>query len=106
MRSSSARTALPGLIMLALLATAGTSHAADSLAAVRELYASAAYDDALATLERLRAAGREPGEMVIIDQYRAFCLLAVGRATDAQAAIESVVSADPTYRPSESDLSP
>ena len=37
------------------MATAGRAAAQDSLAAARELYASAAYEDALALLNRLRA---------------------------------------------------
>ena len=106
MRASSSRTVIPGFLVMALLTTARASQAADSLAAVRELYASAAYDDALAALDRLRAAGTPSQEMVTIEQYRAFCLLAVGRSTDAQAAIEAVVAADPLYRPSDADLSP
>ena len=32
-----------------------------------------------------------------IDQYRAFCLLALGKATEAAQAIESVVAAQPSY---------
>src|SRR5207245_3208948 len=39
-------------------------------------------------------------------QYRAFCLLALGRAADAEQAIEAVVTAEPSYNPSDSDASP
>lgn len=76
----------------------------DSVAAARDLYASAAYEDALAVLNRLPGSGR-PDETKTIEQYRAFCLLALGRSAEAERAIETVVSADPMYRPS-SDLSP
>ena len=41
-----------------------------------------------------------------VDQYRAFCLLALGKSTEAAQAIEAVVSADPSYHPSDSDVSP
>jgi TonB family protein len=77
----------------------------DSVAAARDLYASAAYEDALAVLNRLPGSGRPVDETRTIEQYRAFCLLALGRAAEAEHAIESVISADPMYRPSV-DLSP
>jgi TonB family protein len=87
------------------MATAGRAAAQDSLAAARELYASAAYEDALAVLNRLRApTSRDEGRS--IDQYRAFCLLALGRAAEADNAIEAVVTAEPSYHPSDADVSP
>jgi hypothetical protein len=82
------------------LATAWSAAAQDSLAAARELYVSAAYEDALAVLNRLRPPSST------IDQYRAFCLLALGRAAEAENAIEAVVAAEPSYRPSDADVSP
>jgi hypothetical protein len=41
-----------------------------------------------------------------IEQYRALCLLALGRSAEAQQAIEVVVAAAPSFQPSESDASP
>src|SRR6266480_1290505 len=77
----------------------------DSLATARDLYASAAYEDALAVLNRLRNnSSSEDGRS--IEQYRAFCLLALGRSDEAERAIEAVVVAQPLYRPSESEVSP
>src|SRR6478735_7848374 len=76
----------------------------DSVAAARDLYASAAYEDALAVLNRIPGNGRVDDTRAV-EQYRAFCLLALGRAAEAEHAIESLVSADPMYRPA-SDLSP
>jgi tetratricopeptide (TPR) repeat protein len=80
--------------------------AEDSLSAARDLYAAAAYEDALAALDRLRAGGGRVDESRAVDQYRAFCLLALGKSSEAMQAIEAVVSADPSYHPSESDVSP
>jgi tetratricopeptide (TPR) repeat protein len=80
--------------------------AEDSLSAARDLYAAAAYEDALAALDRLRASGVKVDENRAVDQYRAFCLLALGKSGEAAQAIEAVVSADPSYHPSDSDVSP
>jgi TonB family protein len=77
----------------------------DSLAAARDLYASAAYEDALALLSRLPESNRPADETRSIEQYRAFCLLALGRTAEAEHSIEAVVAGEPTYRPA-TDLSP
>jgi hypothetical protein len=78
----------------------------DSLATARDLYASAEYEDALLLLNRLRANTRGGEEGRAIEQYRAFCFLALGRSSDAERAIEAVVIAAPTYQPSEEEVSP
>jgi protein TonB len=97
-----------GAFVATTMLTAASVRAQESgdLAAARDLYASAAYDDALAVLNRLRATDHPPGQSRYIEQYRAFCLLALGRASDAEQAIEAVVVAEPTYLPSDSDASP
>jgi hypothetical protein len=38
-----------------------------------------------------------------VEQYRSLCLLALGRASEAETAIAAVVTADPTYRPGDSE---
>jgi TonB family protein len=76
------------------------------LTAARDLYASAAYDDALAVLNRLRSSDHPASQSRAIEQYRAFCLLALGRPVDAEQAIEAVVAAEPTYTPGDGDASP
>ncbi len=89
------------------LLTAPAARAQNSdLAAARDLYASAAYDEALTVLNRLHSAEPSPVDARAIEQYRAFCLLALGRAADAQQAIEAVVAADPNYKPGDNDVSP
>lgn len=94
------------LAIAAALVVVGAARVAgqDALAAARDLYAAAAYEDALTELERLRAQGGE--HVRVVDQYRAFCLLALGRAGDAQQAIEAVVAAQPLYQPSDEEVSP
>lgn len=76
------------------------------LAAARDLYASARYDEALLVLNGLRPRENGPAELKAIEQYRSLCLLALGRAGEAEAAIAAVVAADPMYLPSESEASP
>jgi protein TonB len=93
---------LGGLMVLA--ATIAVA-ADDSLATARDLYAAAAYEDALAVLNRLGPAG-VPGDGPAIGQYRAFCLLALGRVSEAEQAIETLIAAEPSYHPSDADASP
>jgi len=78
----------------------------DSLSAARDLYASAAYEDALAMLSRLNASALRAEDGRVAEQYRALCLLALGKNSEASMAIEAVVSADPAYHPSDGEVSP
>ena len=78
----------------------------NSIAAARELYASARYDEALALLNGLRPAESDRTERKTIEQYRSLCLLALGRDHEAEGAIAAVVTSDPFFVPSESDASP
>jgi hypothetical protein len=95
------------LIVLTVLTLGMSLHAQDGeLATARDLYASAAYEDALTVLNRLRNADHPAAQSRAIEQYRAFCLLALGRGADAERAIEAVVAAEPGYHPSDSDVSP
>jgi TonB family protein len=76
----------------------------DPLRTARDLYASAAYVEALAELARVESAASTPTTTPMItsttrrdtDAYRTFCLFALGRATEAQTAAESLVRRDPT----------
>jgi len=91
---------LIGAAVIALLVQSGAAGAQDSLATARQLYASASYDEALAMLDRLKSGGAsDPAAASLIEQYRAFCLLAVGHQPDAERAMESLVAGDPTFRP-------
>src|SRR5258706_9640236 len=76
-----------------------------SLGSARDLYAAAAYEDALTALNGLPASDRRE-EKGLVEQYRAFCLLALGRTADADSAIEAAVAAAPFTQPSETDVSP
>jgi len=92
-------------IAVMVVLTPRAAAAQDPLAAARDMYAAAAYEDALATLDRLAAGNAQPDRFAI-DQYRAFCLLALGRTNEAERAIEAVVSDRPLYHPSDAEASP
>jgi TonB family protein len=94
-----------GIVAALLLMSARLVAGQESIAAARDLYTSAAYEDALAMLNKLPDSNRPMEEINSIEQYRAFCLLALGRTAEAEHAIELVVAADPNYRPA-NDLSP
>ena len=100
--------ALCGALLLLSMARSATAAPAiqDQLAAARDLYASARYDEALGMLNGLRAEQSLPAtDRRTLEQYRSFCLLALGRSAEAEAAIGSVITTDPLYQPGE-DASP
>jgi hypothetical protein len=86
-----------------LLLSAARLQAQDTLAAARDLYASADYDSALKLLDRLSGTSSEDQQS--IELYRSLCLLAVGRTQDAERSVEMIIARDPLYQPGE-DLSP
>jgi len=68
---------------------------------IRNLYESAAYEEALAALDRLAAARppRSGGEPTELRVYRGLCLLALERNDDAEKAIADLLTVNPKYRP-------
>ena len=102
---------LTNLLLASCLASAAFAQPrgndTESLDAARELYASARYDEALAMLNNMRPSdSRESVDRRSIEQYRSLCLLALGRSSEAEAAIAAVVAADPMFQPSEVEASP
>lgn len=88
-----------------LLLLAASAAAQDSLAPVRDLYASAEYERALTALGDLRS-GPDSGGLVEVDRYRVLCLIALGRASEADQVIETIVLGDPLYQPGAADAAP
>jgi tetratricopeptide (TPR) repeat protein len=84
---------------------AGVRTPDDAIAVTRELYASASYAEALAALERLKIDAR-PEQASELERYEVLCLMALGRADEAERAIERLVTRDPLYRFDASDASP
>lgn len=64
----------------------------------KALYAAAEYDKALEVIASL--------DSIESQQYKALCLLALGRSADASTAIEMLVNAAPTFTPSPDDAPP
>ena len=100
--STTVRLTIAALFVFASAAAA--QDAADALHPVRQLYASAEYEEALTALGRLRS--ETPASGLEIERYRALCLIALNRGSEADRVIESIVAADPLYQPSASDASP
>ena len=94
--------------LIALCATTASASAQSApLDAARELYASAAYEEALVELDRLSAP--TPENVLTaqsVRQYRALCLLALGRTSEAERAIEDMIKMDPAIRPADVDAPP
>ena len=91
---------------LAASASAAPPGAADqdALVQAKALYTAAAYDEALVLLSQLD--GDSASGSIEAKQYRAFCLLALGRSDDARIVIQQIVETNPAYQPSEAQISP
>ncbi len=93
------------LVAALVLLSASTATAQDALGTARDLYASAAYEEALVALGRLKAEA-SASTAAEIDRYSALCLMALGRASEADKLIESMVKNDPLTQPAVADAAP
>ena len=73
-----------------------------TVAAVRDLYTSASYQEALDMVVRIDGSDAPP----VLYEYRALCLLALGRQQEAAAAFATLVERDPLFQPDPASLSP
>ena len=90
-----------------VLVTAGAAlEAQDPLVAAKDLYASAAYEDALSQLSRLDDSSTAPGIARQADEYRVFCLYALGRTREAESIAEALIRKEPLAQLSAADASP
>jgi TonB family protein len=80
--------------------------AQDPLSVAKDLYASAAYEDALTALSRIDGGSTAPEIGRQADQYRAFCLYALGRTREAELVAESMIRKEPLVRLDAADASP
>jgi TonB family protein len=81
-----------------MIGLASPASAQEQLKKAKALYDAAAYEDALTVLT--------PVDMPEAQQYKALCLLALGRTQDAAGAVEKLVTAEPTFEPSAQDVPP
>ena len=94
---------LGSALVLSLYALVGSSSAAqEPIDKVKELYAAAAYEDALAVVTGVPEETRTPQ----LEQYRAFCLIALGQKDRAEEAIEALLEHDPMYVLDSAETSP
>jgi len=96
-------------LILVIVLTPGVlaqTGSASSIDAARELYASADYRAALEMLDRLAATDPARPDRPSIDLYRAFCLIALERAGEADEAIVAMITRDPLYRPADAEVPP
>lgn len=82
--------------------TGGRAAAQDLLSDAKALYDEAAYEEALKALDRISAVDTVPE----VHQYRALCLVALGRTDAAERAIALVVAGDPFFTPNPDEVSP
>jgi TonB family protein len=87
------------------LALTSAITASEELNRAKDLYRSAAYDEALNLLDNLPS-GAESSEAVEAREYRVLCLVALDRRDDAKKAMATLIAADPLYAMSETEASP
>jgi TonB family protein len=97
------RIAAPAILVISAITSTRLS-AQDVMQSVKDLYASAAYEDALSAVGKIEAGGG--ASSLEAEQYRVFCLVALGRTDEAEQAVESVLTAHPEYRPDAAQASP
>ena len=73
------------------------------LTAARALYLSAAYEDALDRLNRIREVAEYRDQ---VDTYKALCLLALERTRESERVVEQILARNPRYVLNEDAVSP
>ena len=84
------KTLIATVLLVSGVAAAAAAQAPSR--SVKELYAAAAYEDALAAAKQLG-----PDAQAEEEQYRVFSLIALGRTDEALKAMEALISADPLF---------
>jgi TonB family protein len=92
-------------LITALLVAQPPAQAQSPLTAARDLYAAAAYEDALRILDTLPP-DVAPDNREAAALYRALCLFAVGRAKEGSAVIDTLIHDNPLYHPPDGEMPP
>ena len=87
------------------VAVSASVAASDELARAKDLYRSAAYDEALTALDQAATETSGPAR-IEASEYRIFCLIALDRRAEARVIIESMVKGDPFYQLSADQAAP
>ena len=98
------RTLFTVVVLLSAPWLSAAAAAQNDLGEAKAKYEEAAYEDALTTLTK--ASASTTADRVQLEQYRALCLIALGRISEAERAVAALVDADPTYVPPSSVASP
>ena len=87
------------LATLLLISVPRLAGAQDLLANARTLYQSAAYDEALNTLQQLASnkAALSATDARDVEEYKFLCLVALGRPQEARVSMAVVIKSDPLY---------
>jgi hypothetical protein len=93
------RPTLAELLIGAAIVTAAAPASAQTLNDARDLYAGAAYAEALEVLDAVEKTTTAVPAMREALQYRALCLLALSRPGEAEQTIARLVVTEPTYSP-------
>jgi tetratricopeptide (TPR) repeat protein len=91
------------LVLSATVILAAQTHQ-PPLDRARELYYGAAYEEALAVLDGIDVAS--PTDAPTVELYRAACLFALGRTSEAEQTFERLVALSPDTGPEQLDMTP
>ncbi len=98
------------IVLVGLMAAAASAARAEQnpLERAKDLYASAAYEEALSALSRVNDSSANASAAVLrqADEYRAFCLYALGRNAEAESVAESMIRREPLAQLDAADASP
>jgi TonB-like protein len=86
-------------VMVSVTATVSAQEATDPIAQARQLYYSTYYEEALGAIAKVPIDRLSSGQVLVAREYRAMCLLALGRSREADTVIEAMLRTDPLYRP-------
>ena len=99
--------ALALFLLVSAVAASAAAGQDDPLRTARDLYASAAYEEALSELAKVGSAAASSVDTAReTDAYRAFCLVALGRTREAEVVAEALVRKDPMLDLDLRDASP
>src|SRR5690349_15353284 len=94
---TSVSVALASLVCAIVCVTVAAAADQDPLGRAKDLYRTAAYDEALGVLNSIPASATS-ANATEVNEYKVFCLLALDRNDEARQAITALVTANPSYQ--------